>query len=250
MNRHRLTQILLLGLFSMMGLSSFASCQSCKNGHTMEKDSLEHVDTSDITPAFPSPTIPMTIQNVDERAAYFVAHFWDECDFNDPELTKRPARIEQSVANFLGIASRLPLEQVKKPMLQPLESSRGELFSLFIDLYEKYLFEPNSPFFNEEYYYPIVEWITHSPKASLAQLERAKHRLHLMARNRVGTPAEQFSFIQPTGEVGRLSDMRGKPNFCSFFCLVVRVVKVVLRSSSRILFSKIGYRQVALISYL
>ena len=89
----------------MMGLSSFASCQSCKNGHTMEKDSLEHVDTSDITPAFPSPTIPMTIQNVDERAAYFVAHFWDECDFNDPELTKRPARIEQSMANFLGIAS-------------------------------------------------------------------------------------------------------------------------------------------------
>ena len=157
MNRRRLTQILLLGLFSMMGLSSFAGCQSCKNGHTMEKDSLEHVDTSDITPAFPSPTIPMTIQNVDERAAYFVAHFWDECDFNDPELTKRPARIEQSMANFLGIASRLPLEQVKEPMLQPLESSRGELFSLFIDLYEKYLFEPNSPFFNEEYYYPIVE---------------------------------------------------------------------------------------------
>ena len=217
MNRRRLTQILLLGLFSMMGLSSFASCQSCKNGHTMEKDSLEHVDTSDITPAFPSPTIPMTIQNVDERAAYFVAHFWDECDFNDPELTKRPARIEQSMANFLGIATRLPLEQVKKPMLQPLESSRGELFSLFIDLYEKYLFEPNSPFFNEEYYYPIVEWITHSPKASLAQLERAKHRLHLMARNRVGTPAEQFSFIQPTGEVGRLSDMRGKLTLLFFY---------------------------------
>ena len=245
MNRRRLTQILLLGLFSMMGLSSFASCQSCKNGHTMEKDSLEHVDTSDITPAFPSPTIPMTIQNVDERATYFVAHFWDECDFNDPELTKRPARIEQSMANFLGIASRLPLEQVKKPMLQPLESSRGELFSLFIDLYEKYLFEPNSPFFNEEYYYPIVEWITHSPKASLAQLERAKHRLHLL----VLLPSNSLlSSLQ--ARWGASVICGESPHCCSFIRLVVRVVSVFLRSFSRILFSKIGYRQVALISYL
>ena len=59
--------------------------------------------------------------------------------------------------------------------------------------------------------------MTHSPKASLAQLERAKHRLLLMARNRVGTPAEQFSFIQPGGEVGRLSDMRGKPTLLFFY---------------------------------
>jgi len=56
----------------------------------------------------------MTIQNVDERAAYFVAHFWDECDFNDLELTKRPARIEQSMANFLGIVTRLPPEHEKE----------------------------------------------------------------------------------------------------------------------------------------
>ena len=246
MNRRRLTQILLLGLFSMMGLSSFASCQSCKNGHTMEKDSLERVDTSDITPAFPSPTIPMTIQNVDERAAYFVAHFWDECDFNDPELTKRPARIEQSMANFLGIAIRLPLEQVKKPMLQPLESSRGELFSLFIDLYEKYLFEPNSPFFNEEYYYPIVEWITHSPKASLAPLERAKHRL---AIGLVRLPSNShLSSLQ--ARWGGLVICEESLHCCSSIRLVVKVVNALLRNFSRMLFSKIEYRQVALISYL
>lgn len=217
MNRRCLVQMLLLGFLSTMALSSFASCQRNKNGHTLGQDSLECVDTSDITPAFPLPTIPMTIQNVDERAAYFVAHFWDECDFNAPELSKRPARVEQSMANFLGIASRLPLEQVKKPMLLPLESSRGELFSLFVDLYEKYLFEPNSPFFNEDLYYPIVEWIIHSPKASLAQLERAKYRLQLMNRNRVGQPAEQFTFTQPSGEVGRLSDMRGKNTLLFFY---------------------------------
>ena len=217
MNRRRLIQMLLLGCLSTIALSSFASCQRNKSGHTIEQDSVERVDTSDVAPAFPLPAIPMTIQNVDDRAAYFVAHFWDECDFNDPELAQHPTRLEQSLANFLGIASRLPLDKVKKPLLQPLESSRGELFSLFVDLYEKYLFEPNSPFFNEDLYYPIVEWITHSPKASLAQLERAKYRLLLMARNKVGTPAEQFSFIQPGGEVGRLSDMRGKPTLLLFY---------------------------------
>ncbi len=218
MNKHYFYRLILLGAFSSAVLTSFAGCQSSQKQKTSgEKTTTSVVDSMEIAPAFPSPKIPMTIQNVDDRAIYFVDHFWDECNFDDPNLLKRTASLEQSVANFLGIACRLPVDQVKAAFIRPLEASQGELFAFFIDTYEKYLFEPNSPFFNEEYYFPIVEWIAHSPKASLAQMERAKYRLQIMGRNRVGHPAEQFTFTQPSGEVGRLSDMRGKKTMLFFY---------------------------------
>ena len=54
----------------------------------------------------------------------------------------------------------------------------------FMKLSGKYLYEPNSPFRNEEYYIPVLRHVIASPRLGESDKARAKFRLDMALKNR------------------------------------------------------------------
>lgn len=212
--KHSAALLLLLLICGCKSSDAQSGTQQANVPPSIEQDSL-YSQESEL--AFPSPTIPMTMQEPEQRALYYVEHFWENCDFDEQKLLQHPERLEQSLANLLGVALYFPVDKVKKSLIYPLEQSQDSLFFFFKQQYERYLNEPQSPFFNEEYYLPIVEWLAKTPKIDLATQERTKHQLRLMMRNRIGHVAEDFTFITPDSVSLRLSGFKNRATVLMFY---------------------------------
>lgn len=66
-------------------------------------------------------------------------------------------------------------------------------------LEEKFLFDPNSPYRDEERYIPVAEAVVKSPFATEKQLYYHQYILPKLYFNRPGTEAADFSFLTPRG---------------------------------------------------
>lgn len=200
---------LLFLMVALLPLLTLAHCKPALQRANYASGPMQ--DSIELLTAYPAPIIPMTLQNSDDKALYFVNHFWDNWNFSDTTLLQHPERIRQSIENFLGVATNLPIKEVTPALIAPLKAvGEKALFDFFLTHYEKYLYEPDSPFFSETYYYPIVNWVANSTKANIAQVERAKFRKKLLQKNRVGFEAEPFVFTQPDGSRTSLKNLRGK----------------------------------------
>lgn len=151
-----------------------------------------------------SPTIPLMIEKPEEKAMYFVTHFWDELNFVDTTILSSPQALEVSFANFIGVARSLPVSQVSTALTTPLSKASGPLIKAFLSLYEKYLYAPDSPMQDEEYYIPVLQWVKNSERVEYAEKVRLSERLELCLRNRLGYAATDFSFELPDGSTSRL----------------------------------------------
>lgn len=224
--KKRIYKALLRRAFICTGLIPLLLIVGCKNSDA-QSENKEAVSTTlstqdstthkEIEIAFPAPEIPLTLQKAEEKALYYVEHFWDNCDFNQKTLLAHPERLEQSLVNLLGVALYFPVEKVKKSLIYPLEQSQDSLFIFFQKQYERYLHEPQSPFFNEEYYLPIMEWLAETPKIDLATQEKTKYTTRLMRRNRIGHVAEDFNFITLDSTSYHLSKFRDKVTLLMFY---------------------------------
>ncbi|MDD4158132.1 MAG: DUF5106 domain-containing protein, partial [Proteiniphilum sp.] len=80
----------------------------------------------------------------------------------------------------------------------------------FVSLMEKYLYDPNSPFRNEEQYIPVLKEVTAS--SLLAEKERLRYRSQLVMtlKNRVGQKANNITCTLASGESFSLWDLRSQ----------------------------------------
>lgn len=181
-------------------------------------DRLGIVSDTVVHRPFPLPKLPLVIKTPRERALYYAAHYWDNCDFSPSnDYLQDSKAMERCFVDFLGIVLSLPLEEIKDYITIPAQKSHGELFKFFEGMYRKHLYESDSSLKNEEYYLPVIEWYSTSPKTDFATSERIKLLLKLVKSNRPGTDANNFSFVLADGEVRRLSDFRGKMTILFFF---------------------------------
>ncbi len=101
-------------LYSTLIALSLLGCRQgdkATDNNISGKGTQAEVSTSEL----PMPDVPDSLQSVEERAAYVVAHYWDAMDFTDRALSLDTAFIEQNFANFAAIL----------PMSPPDEADRG-----------------------------------------------------------------------------------------------------------------------------
>ncbi|MCC8155223.1 MAG: DUF5106 domain-containing protein [Tannerellaceae bacterium] len=136
-------------------------CCSC----TGQKNTEVTINNPEKPLTFKMVTPPEILTQPLDRAAYLVEHYWDNFDFSDFRYTKAPEVTEQAFVDYLDILP-IPAYEVSSKsiqrMLQKAEVDSG-MFSYFTGLYEKYLYDPNSPFRNEEFYIPVLEVMLASP---------------------------------------------------------------------------------------
>lgn len=157
---------------------------------------------------FTLPSIPAMYVTPEERSSYLVTHYWDNYDFVDTTLISKPQITEQALVDFINI---LPYamnysEGVDSLLTRSLRGSQ-QMFDHFANLLEKYLYDPNSPMRNEEFYIPVLNHIIANQKLDEIYKIRPRYQLDMAMKNRPGDIAADFVYTRPNGQREKLSQL-------------------------------------------
>lgn len=147
--------------------------------------------------SFPFPAIPAMITAPEERAAYLLTHYWEKVDFGKHVLGNQDSLMEQGFVDFLSVfphAIPSVLHESANNMIQHalVDSSRVRPL---VDLVEDYLYHPNSPMLNEDYFRVFLEEFLKVDKLSFSVKEELKFHLATVNKNKVGDKVANFTFL-------------------------------------------------------
>lgn len=157
---------------------------------------------------FVYPAIPQVLTEPKERLSYLLRYYWTEFDFADSTLLT-PDIAEQGFVNFIDLFNQSLVDEVECrasiDSLLKLAAPYPTALRYLLDHAEKYLYEPNSPAYNEEHYVWMAQAFVELPATPYADKSRLEFRIKLALRNCVGNPAEDFNFILADGRSTSLS---------------------------------------------
>lgn len=144
--------------------------------------------------AFVFPEIPEMITEPDQRLSFLLKHFWEEFDFADTTLLSNSGITEQGFVNFISL---LPKASAKDRLvgidsLVRHSEAYPKVLSYMMNQAEKYLYEPNSPYYNEILYVDFMRSFVNSKGISYADKSRLEFRIALASKNCVGNASTDF----------------------------------------------------------
>ena len=151
-------------------------------------------------------SVPSVITEPEERAAYLVKHYWDKFDFTDTTLIHFPEITEQATSNYIDMMKYVPAKVAASSIKEMMSkaSTDSSMFVYFSGLYEKYLYDPNSPMRDESLYIYVLDAVLEAPFLDEVSKIRPAHLLELALKNRVGEPATDFTYTLVDGKKGTL----------------------------------------------
>lgn len=184
---------------------------------------------------FPMISIPSVYADADSRAEYLVTHYWERFDFKNSIL------VGSSVAEqgFVDFVSVLPLTDYAtacrgiKSMLDKAKTDAAT-YERFVELGDKYLYDPNSPVRNDEYYIPVAEHALACPLIDNDMKIRYRSQLSFAKLNRPGHKATDFTYTLATGKQGRMWNINADYTLLFFYnpgCPNCAQIKQLLRTS-------------------
>lgn len=185
---------------------------------------------------FIAPTPPAMLVSAEQKAEFVMTHFWDNFDFKDTSLISRSDYTEQAFADFVSIAPNAPMSTMEKGVgvLMKKAEIDSAMYSHFVELSEKYLYEPNSPLRNEDVYIAFLRNIISNQSLDTLLKIRPSYQLELALKNRRGEPATDFSYTTTQGKQARLYSAKGDLLMLFFFrpdCPVCKNVKDRIQSN-------------------
>ncbi len=177
---------------------------SCKNGNASSQNTNETVQ--DTIKSITLPAIPTMMTAPEQRADFLVKHYWDNVNFADTNYIHHPEVTEQAWADYCDILNHVPLETAQEAMRKTIERTNVDkkVFTYITDLADKYLYDPNSPMRNEEFYIPVLDAMLDSPLLEEIEKVRPKARRELAQKNRIGTKALNFNYTLASSAQGSL----------------------------------------------
>lgn len=183
---------LLIGLVGHLFISSDLMAQSATNGFTL-------------------PAIPDTLQTVESRSSYLVAHYWDRFSFADSlQFMNQPEMVEQAVVDYVDLFRLVPAAEAENSLSALMDQASVTLngFLFFYNTLEKYLYDATSPMRNEALFIPVLQKMMASNKLSDDDKLRPAMLLKSVSKNKVGSMAADFSYTKPDGSQHRLSEVQ------------------------------------------
>ena len=203
-----------------------ATCLLVGCGNASENNgSQKKVESFQALP-FPEVVPPMMIQGSQQAAEYMVLHWWD--GITDPSRTYpcdtsfvsgvRIGDVEQKMANWTDLFGKVDLQVVGKAMARLYEraaacekrDTSSNVFETFEELVDKYLYDPNSPLRNEDYYSLYAEHLAVSDLVEPVMQEKYARIVRLAALNRIGTKAADFRFMDKSGAMHTLYGIKAE----------------------------------------
>lgn len=183
---------------------------SCKNGNASSQSTNETVQ--DTIKSITLPAIPTMMTAPEQRADFLVKHYWDNVNFADTNYIHHPEVTEQAWADYCDILNHVPLETAQEAMRKTIERTNAnkKVFTYITDLADKYLYDPNSPMRNEEFYIPVLDAMLDSPLLEEIEKVRPKARRELAQKNRIGTKALNFNYTLASGAQGSFYQLQAE----------------------------------------
>lgn len=191
-----------IGLIFM--ILTFCSCRQYKSTDeniisTMGKDTQNK---------FVLPEIPVMIISTNQKAEFLVSRYWDNLQIDSlaSSLNYGEYEMEQAWVDYCSLLNSVSIG-FAQPAIKGAFSrfSRNKMmFKFFVELADKYLYDPNSPLRNEELYIPVLEVMLNSSLLSDNEKIAPKARFDLAQKNRLGSKATNFVYTLKSGKQGTL----------------------------------------------
>ena len=206
-SHHTIITLILLIPFTFVACKSNEAKPSEENATSTSEIVIENSMTEE---SFPIPPIPVMMTNPEEIMNYLSEHFWDLYNFSDTTLINQPDITEQGLVDYIQLLNQLPKSSAEHSINIMLDKAKPHptMYNHFAELYEKYLYDPNSPFRNEELYIPFAQHLIASGLLSDAKHEVCKFQLEMAQKNRVGTTATDFTYTLVDGDKNRMHSIQ------------------------------------------
>ena len=168
---------------------------------------------------FPYPQIPTMMTEPQQRATYLLMHYWDNVDFKDMKLVANDDFMEQGFVNYLSvlpIVDALTAERSVEAMMKRAEVN-GVAYKKLVNIAEKYLFEPNSPMVNDEMYIMFLNQVLKTSVLSKVEKSRFEYQHRVVMKNRVGSVATDFIYMDKDGKTGSLHQLKAEETLLVFY---------------------------------
>ena len=153
--------------------------------------------------AFPFPEIPATLTEPEARKSWLLIHYWEQFDFADTTLVNNRDVTEQGFANFIALLAdgTTPEELTRESLENWCAGFVGKEHArqVLTQTADSYLFNPNSPFYNEGLYGMYLEALLGKLPQTDAMRSTYRFKLELIRRNNVGEKATDFVYYLSDG---------------------------------------------------
>ncbi len=156
---------------------------------------------------FPKITIPEIIPPSD-KINYLAVHYWDNFDFQDTTFLEHLAVTDKALASYLQVlvVANSEISDVSwQRFLAKMQTSQP-MFIYFSAALKNYLYHPDSPFRNDDYYLAVLNALIGSPRTAWAEKERAKREKQSLLKNKKGTMVTNVEYTLASGKTGRIYD--------------------------------------------
>ncbi|RHO67081.1 DUF5106 domain-containing protein [Parabacteroides sp. AF48-14] len=228
---------LLVGCFGVLLFTGSLVLLGCRRLAVRQPEEPQAVVTKPVKP-FTLPAIPITLTDPATRADYLVAHYWDSLDFADTtRLTDE--QIEQAFADYLDVLAYASPDAANTSIGRTLDKARPvqAAFGWFTEMYEKYLYDPNSPMQNEERYRVVLEHIIADQQIEDIYKVRPAFQLEQENKNRPGNVASDFTYTLANGKKGTLHGIKADYTLLFFYdpeCPDCRHTREFLQQSEQV----------------
>lgn len=181
---------------------------------------------------FPDVQLPSMISGQQEALEYMAVNYWN--GMTDPSRNYpsdsvlvsgvRRGDVEQKFADWTsmmeyagpGVWSKAVGNLYDRALACERKDTASQVFETFVDLFQKYYYDPNSPMRNEDVYYHFVS--RYASYEGLTDVEKAKYEreARLCALNRIGTMAADFRFADRRGRIMNLYDVKAEMTLLFF----------------------------------
>jgi thioredoxin-related protein len=187
----------------LLVLAGIISCKQTDKSNEQSRQSSLPKDFERVIP-------PVMLTTPVERADYLVMHYWDKFNFRDTMYCHVPQITEQAFADFINFFKFASYDKICQGVKKLLDNAAVDstMYAYFCTKAEFYLYNPNSPSRDDEYYIPFLEHMTQSPVLNEDFKIRPKLILDVAYRNRVGAKANDFEYTLASGQKGRMSDVK------------------------------------------
>ena len=172
------------------------------------------------TNGFTLPVIPDTLQTVESRSSYLVAHYWDRFSFADSlQFMNQPEVVEQALVDYVDLFRLVPAAEAENSLSALMDQASVTLngFLFFYNTLEKYLYDATSPMRNEALFIPVLQKMMASNKLNDDDKLRPAMLLKSVSKNKVGSMAADFSYTKPDGSRHQLSEVQTPLTLLLFF---------------------------------
>ncbi len=181
-------------------------------------------DSKLLTRPFPVVQVPAMVTEPSERMDYVASHYWNR--FPDTTgvylsdsthiLGIENGDMEQAIANYTSILESIPVDRMRKYVgdfyekIAQLEARNPEdsTFEATVRIFDRYLYDPNSPVRNEEIYLPFCEKMAVSELISAEKRDIYERARQCCSLNRIGAVAADFSFSDRYGKTRTLHSIK------------------------------------------